>query len=529
MNQEIKQRNELHAKLWNMADSLRSTSGMEANEFKDYILGLIFYRYISEHQVNEFNEKLHISVKDFYKEDPRECRNAAIESLALGYFIEPEYLFENLVIDIVQGKFEIKKIADAFKNYSDSTKGKESEEELSNLFNDVNLASEKLGKTYKDKGELIAKLIKSINNIDFKFLDSQIDVLGDAYEYLIGQFAASGGKKAGEFYTPQQVSKLLSLIVTENLEKVKFISDPTCGSGSLLIQVANKLKEKNIDFAKIYGQELKTNTCNLAKMNLLVHSIDFNKFSIYQGDTLKHPSEDQKEYGKMDIVVANPPFSAIWEPNVMMEKDERFSGAGRLAPKSYADYAFVEHMIHNLSQTGCMAVVLPHGPLFRGGTEEVIRKYLVETRNYLDTVIGLPENLFYGTTIAACICVFKKNKVNNDVYFINASNDFDKGKKQNFLRDEHIKKIVDAYSSKKEIEKYAHLATLEELKKNQFNLNISRYVDIFEEEIDKKQVKEEIKQLSGEISNLLKEFNELVPKVEEAIQKALNFEEDEKV
>jgi len=294
-----------------MADSLRSTSGMEANEFKDYILGLIFYRYISEHQVNEFNEKLHISVKDFYKEDPRECRNAAIESLALGYFIEPEYLFENLVIDIVQGKFEIKKIADAFKNYSDSTKGKESEEELSNLFNDVNLASEKLGKTYKDKGELIAKLIKSINNIDFKFLDSQIDVLGDAYEYLIGQFAASGGKKAGEFYTPQQVSKLLSLIVTENLEKVKFISDPTCGSGSLLIQVANKLKEKNIDFAKIYGQELKTNTCNLAKMNLLVHSIDFNKFSIYQSDTLKHPSEDQKEYGKMDIVVANPPFSAI--------------------------------------------------------------------------------------------------------------------------------------------------------------------------------------------------------------------------
>jgi len=212
-----------------------------------------------------------------------------------------------------------------------------------------------------------------------------------------------------------------------------------------------------------------------------------------------------------------------------MEKDERFSGAGRLAPKSYADYAFVEHMIHNLSQTGCMAVVLPHGPLFRGGAEEVIRKYLVETRNYLDTVIGLPENLFYGTTIAACICVFKKNKVNNDVYFINASNDFDKGKKQNFLRDEHIKKIVDAYSSKKEIEKYAHLATLEELKKNQFNLNISRYVDIFEEEIDKKQVKEEIKQLSGEISNLLKEFNELVPKVEEAIQKALNFEEDEKV
>jgi len=293
-----------------MADSLRSTSGMEASEFKDYILGLIFYRYISEHEVNEFNEKLHRSIEDFYKDDLMECKEIAINKLGLGYFIEPEYLFNNLVNIIIEGKFEIKILADAFRNYSDSTKGQLSEDELSNLFNDVNLNSEKLGKTYKDRGELIAKLIRSINDIEFKFLDSQIDVLGDTYEYLIGQFAANAGKKAGEFYTPQQVSKLLSLLVTKDLEKVKFISDPTCGSGSLLIQVANRLKEKDVNYGKIYGQELKTNTCNLAKMNLLVHNINFNKFSIYQGDTLKHPSEEQREYGKMDIVVANPPFSA---------------------------------------------------------------------------------------------------------------------------------------------------------------------------------------------------------------------------
>lgn len=509
MNQEIKQRNELHTKLWNMADSLRSTSGMEASEFKDYILGLIFYRYISEHEVNEFNEKLHRSIEDFYKDDSMECKEIAINKLGLGYFIEPEYLFNNLVNIIIEGKFEIKILADAFRNYSDSTKGQLSEDELSNLFNDVNLNSEKLGKTYKDRGELIAKLIRSINDIEFKFLDSQIDVLGDTYEYLIGQFAANAGKKAGEFYTPQQVSKLLSLLVTKDLEKVKFISDPTCGSGSLLIQVANRLKEKDVNYGKIYGQELKTNTCNLAKMNLLVHNINFNKFSIYQGDTLKHPSEEQREYGKMDIVVANPPFSANWEPNGTMEKDERFSSAGRLAPKSYADYAFVEHMINSLSKTGCMAVVLPHGPLFRGGAEEVIRRYLTETRNYLDTVIGLPENLFYGTTIAACICVFKKNKINNNVYFINASSDFDKGKNQNFLRDEHIQKIIDAYSSKNEIVKYAHLATLEELKENEFNLNISRYVDTFEEEpeINLNKVMNEIHKLDEENEKITEELN----------------------
>ena len=504
---EITQKRELHTKLWKMANSLRGN--MDANEFKDYILGLIFYRYICEHEESEFNDKLHISVDDLFKSNPKQCREIAILNLGLGYFIEPQYLFDRMVETIKTGDFELEILSNAFKAYSDSTKGQESEEQLSKLFNDVNLTSDKLGSTYKEKGELIGKLIIAIDEINFDFMDSKIDLLGDAYEYLIGQFAASAGKKAGEFYTPQQVSKLLSMIVTKDLTDVKCISDPACGSGSLLIQVADRLKEKNGKFIHIYGQELNTTTCNLARMNMLVHKVDFNKFTIHQGDTLKSPSADQREYGKMDIVVANPPFSANWDPNSTMEKDERFSGAGKLAPKSYADYAFVEHMINSLSANGCMAVVLPHGPLVRGNAEGVIRQYLVETRNYLDTVIGLPENLFYGTTIAACICVFKKNKTDRNVYFIDASKYFEKGKNQNILRDEDIQRIMDAYASKKDIDKYAHLASIEELQENEFNLNIPRYVDTFEEEeeIDLNEVMAEYHRLDEEDKKITKELN----------------------
>lgn len=504
---EMTQKRELHTKLWKMANSLRGN--MDANEFKDYILGLIFYRYISEHEESEFKNKLHASVEEIHDKAPDKCKEIAIINLGLGYFIEPKYLFKSLAKEIGTGSFELEHLTTAFRNYSDSTKGQESEEQLSKLFNDVNLTSDKLGSTYKEKSELVGKLISSIEEINFDFMNSKIDLLGDAYEYLIGQFAASAGKKAGEFYTPQQVSKLLSLLVTKDLKDVKCISDPACGSGSLLIQVANRLNEKNGKYIHIYGQELNTTTCNLARMNMLVHHVDFNKFTIHQGDTLKNPSEDQKTYGKMDIVVANPPFSAEWDPNSTMEKDERFSGAGKLAPKSYADYAFVQHMINSLSATGCMAVVLPHGPLFRGNAEKVIRQYLVESRNYLDTVIGLPENLFYGTTIAACICVFKKNKTDRNVYFIDASKYFEKGKNQNLLRDEDIDRIMDAYSSKKEIDKFAHLASIEELKENEFNLNIPRYVDTFEEEeeIDIQAVMAEYKKLDEEDKKITKELN----------------------
>lgn len=505
-NIEINQKKELQSKLWKMANTLRGN--MDANEFKDYILGLIFYRYVCEHEEHEFNGINFDFNESSYQNDPDKYRDCALNKLCLGYFIEPKYLFKNLVNDIKNGTFELEKLTEAFENFSNSTKVPNSKEQLSKLFKDINLSSDKLGTSYKEKGELISKLITNLDEIDFnKFKDSEIDLLGDAYEYLISQFAASAGKKAGEFYTPQKVSKLLSLIVTKDITDVKHISDPTCGSGSLLIQVIKNIKGR---YQKIYGQELNTTTCNLARMNLLIHKVDFEKFVISQGDVLKNPSEDQKKEGNMDIVVANPPFSAQWEPNSSMEQDLRFSDAGQLAPKSKADYAFVEHMIHSLSANGIMAIVLPHGPLFRGQSEGNIRKYLVEVKNYLDTVISLPEKLFYGTSIATTICIFKKNKSDRSIYFIDASKNFEKNKNQNILRDQDIEKILDAYSNKKEIPQYAHLATFEELKENDFNLNISRYVDVTKEEepINLQEVMQNYDYLKKENQEITKQINQ---------------------
>ena len=507
---QSKQQSELHTQLWACANDLRGN--MDASEFKNYILGLIFYRFLSEQLLEKVNKELededNVTYEEAFNSDDYKDDIISILLEELGYVIEPQFLWNHIVDLINEEKFNITILANAINSINESTLGQKSQEDFNGLFEDMDLNSNKLGKTEPDRTKLISKVILKINAIDFKFKDTEIDVLGDAYEYLIGQFAASAGKKAGEFYTPQQVSRLLSLLVTNDLTDVKYISDPTCGSGSLLIQVAEKLKEKKGKYIHIYGQELNTTTCNLARMNLLVHNVNFNKFSIYQGDTLKSPSDEQREYGKMDIVVANPPFSTKWDPNSTMEKDDRFSSAGKLAPKSYADYAFVQHMINSLSGTGRMAVVLPHGPLFRSGAESIIRKYLVETRNYLDTVIGLPANLFYGTSIPACICVFKKDKKDRNVYFIDASKDFEKGKNQNLLRNEDIEKIIDAYTTKREIEKYAHLASIEELTENDFNLNIPRYVDTFEEEeeIDIQAVMADIKKLESERADLDKQI-----------------------
>lgn len=500
----INQTRELQAKLWKMANELRGN--MDANEFKDYILALIFYRYVSEREESE----LPGDINNINNKDISMYESFIKTNRQLGFFIQPQYLFNSLVKQINQNTFDLEILSKAFQGFCDSTKGLKSENSLSKLFNDINLYSEKLGSNFLEKSNLISKLILSINEISFSVSNSEIDILGNAYEYLIGKFAASAGKKAGEFYTPRQVSKLLSCIVTKDINgNIGFISDPTCGSGSLLIQCANRLREKNYRYKKIFGQELNTTTCNLARMNMLIHKFGFEDFEIDQGDVLKNPSEVQREEGKMSIIVANPPFSAHWDPNSSMEKDPRFSGAGYLAPKTKADYAFVLHMIHNLAQDGIMAIILPHGPLFRGQAEGQIREYLVKNKNYLDCVIGLPENLFYGTSIAATICVFKKNKENNCIYFIDASKDFEKAKNQNILRDEDIEKILKAYGEKSEIPHYAHLATYEELEQNDFNLNISRYVDTSEEEtpIDINATMQEYSQLKKENQKITQELN----------------------
>lgn len=355
---------------------------------------------------------------------------------------------------------------------------------------------------------MISEVIKHLNDINFNFEDTEMDVLGNAYEYLIGQFASNAGKKAGEFYTPAQASKLLAMITTTGKEKVKSAYDPTCGSGSLLLKVA-----RYTDVSSFYGQELNTTTYNLARMNMILHGVKFNDFEIKQGNTLEDPQHLDKRF---DIVVANPPFSQKWSADDSFLSDERFASYGKLAPSSKADFAFIQHMIYQLDNNGTMAVIVPHGVLFRGASEGVIRKYLLKEKNYIDAIIGLPANIFYGTSIPTCVIVVRKNrKPEDDVLFIDGSNDFEKSKNQNYLRDEDVEKIVDTYRNRKEIEKYSKKVSMKEIEENDYNLNIPRYVDTFEEEeeINLDEVVEKIEKLSEEekeVDNIIKGFcNEL--------------------
>jgi type I restriction enzyme M protein len=319
--------------------------------------------------------------------------------------------------------------------------------------------------------------------------------LGDAYEYLIGKFASGAGKKAGEFYTPPQVSTVLAKIVTTGKTKLKSIYDPTCGSGSLLLRVAREVSE----VSNYYGQELNRTTYNLARMNMILHNVHYRKFDLRQEDTLEHPQHLGMQF---EAIVANPPFSAQWSANPIFTSDDRFSQYGKLAPGSKADFAFVQHMIYHLAENGTMAIVLPHGALFRGGAERHIRKYLIEDRNYLDAVIGLPVNVFYGTSIPTCIMVFKKCRENpEDVLFIDASQYYEKQKTQNVLREIDIDKIIDTYRKFVEADKYSKRVSLTQIIENDYNLNIPRYIDTFEveEEIDIEAIAKELKTLDTEL------------------------------
>lgn len=506
---QSKQQAELHSKLWSMANDLRGT--MDASEFKNYILGLIFYRFLSEKLVKYVNTRLlnrdNISYEEAWKNE--DYREAIVEDLIkdseCGYVIEPDYLFSSLIKLIETGNFDISILNKAIGKLQDSTFGNASQRDFENLFEDMDLNSSKLGRGETEKSKLIGIIMQKINDIDFDFDDTEIDVLGDAYEYLIGQFAASAGKKAGEYYTPQQVSNILAQIVTLDNKDIKNVYDPTCGSGSLLLRVA---KQKDVKVSSFFGQEKVGTTYNLARMNMLLHNVPFSRFDIYNGDTLENPSEKHMEM-RFQAIVANPPYSVNWSADEKFLDDERFSAYGKLAPKSKADFAFIQHMIYVLDDNGTMAVVLPHGVLFRGASEGAIRQYLVEKKNYLDAVIGLPANIFYGTSIPTCILVFKKCRKYNDVLFIDASKDFEAGKNQNRLRDEDIEKIVSTYKDRKEIEKYSHKATMEEIEENEYNLNIPRYVDTFEEEeeIDLDVVTAELERIDKEDKEITEELN----------------------
>jgi len=497
------QKKALEQQLWNIANTLRGK--MDADEFRDYILGFIFYKYLSEKMEDYANEILVEDGITYFEISGSEDEEDYIDAIKeesiekLGYFLRPEELFSKVAargnsnID----NFILEDLTGILRNIEQTTMGTESEDDFNDLFSDMDLTSNKLGKTVEAKNKLIVQVLTHLDKINFELKNHDRDVLGDAYEYLIGQFAAGAGKKAGEFYTPQQVSSILAKIVTVGKSKLKSVYDPTCGSGSLLLRVA---KEVN-DVSNFYGQELNRTTYNLARMNMIMHDVHYRKFNIKQEDTLEHPQHLEDRF---EAIVANPPFSAKWSANDLFLSDDRFSQYGKLAPSSKADFAFVQHMIHHLDENGTMAIVLPHGVLFRGAAEGHIRKYLIEDRNYLDAVIGLPANIFYGTSIPTSILVFKKCREDSDnVLFIDASNEFEKVKNQNYLTTDNIEKIVDTYASRTEIEKYSHLASMDEIRENDYNLNIPRYVDTFEEEeaIDLDSVSSQLQALDSEMTN----------------------------
>lgn len=464
---------------------------MDADEFRDYILGFIFYKYLSEkmhlyaNQILEADGIDYLEVKEGTKKGEaylEAIQREAVEQL--GFFLKPSELFSqvakrgNTPLEDGGSTFILGDLTKILDNIERSTMGTESEDDFDKLFEDLDLTSTKLGRTEKAKNELIAKVLQHLDEIDFELSDSESDVLGDAYEYLIGKFASGAGKKAGEFYTPQQVSTVLARLVTTGKKRLKSVYDPTCGSGSLLLRVAREVEE----VGAFYGQELNRTTYNLARMNMILHDVHYRRFNLKQEDTLEHPQHVDMRF---EAVVANPPFSAKWSARELFKGDDRFSQYGVLAPKTKADFAFVQHMIHHLDENGQMAVVLPHGVLFRGAAEGHIRRYLVEDLNILDAVIGLPPNLFYGTGIPTCILVVKKCRENpDDIIFIDASGSehFEKTKNQNTLRKQDIDDIIDTYRQRKTVDKYSYVAKLDEIKENEFNLNIPRYVDTFEPE-----------------------------------------------
>ncbi|MFC4994282.1 type I restriction-modification system subunit M [Rubritalea tangerina] len=507
------QKKQLESQLWNIANTLRGKMG--ADEFRDYILGFIFFKYLSE--------KMHLYANSLLTEediteftdidetsaDGKEMLEAIEEeSVAnLGYFLYPSELFHALAKKGAQAKdnFILEDLTKVLKHIETSTQGSDSEDDFEALFEEIDLDSSKLGKTVNQRNDLIAKVFTHLDAIDFKLDDVEADVLGDAYEYLIGQFASGAGKKAGEFYTPQQVSTILAKIVTADKQSgertLKSVYDPTCGSGSLLLRVAKEVE----DVDGFYGQEMNPTTYNLARMNMILHDVHFSRFDLRNEDTLEHPAKEHADL-RFEAIVANPPFSAKWSASTIHETDERFSDYGKLAPKTKADFAFVQHMVHHLDENGTMACVLPHGVLFRGAAEGVIRKYLIAERNYLHAVIGLPANIFFGTGIPTCILVLKKNRhgvdsKTDDVLFIDASQGFEKVGNQNQLRTEDIEKIVSTYTARESLEKFSHLATRAEIEENDYNLNIPRYVDTFEEEepVDLSAVADELVALENEM------------------------------
>lgn len=521
---DLENSKDLISVLWSGADILRSK--MDANEYKDYLLGIVFYKYLSDSFLIKVYDLIYDekpdSLKaalDAYKEaledESAEELKEQIKS-ECHYVIEPDLTYTCFADAARNNSFNREQLQKAFNNIE------QSDPLFVDLFTDIDLYSSRLGAGDQKQSDTISNLIKEIDKADL--LNSDAEILGNAYEYLIGQFASETGKKAGEFYTPQAVSKILTRIAIAGQEDRKGLSvyDPCMGSGSLLLNAKKYAAEP--DYIKYYGQELNTSTFNLARMNMFLHGIVPENQVLRNGDTLDGdwPTGEETDF---NMVLMNPPYSAKWSAAAGFLQDERFSDYGVLAPKSKADYAFLLHGLYHLKNNGTMAIVLPHGVLFRGAAEGKIREKLLRSGN-IYAVIGLPANLFYNTSIPTCIVVLKKHRDGRDVLFIDASQKFEKGKKQNAMTDEHIDAVMELYKNRKTVEKESYLASFEDIEKNDFNLNIPRYVDNFEEEeeIDLDELltsisttDDEIEKTQAEFITLLKELTSTDEKIEASL------------
>lgn len=536
----LQEKDKLGKTLWNIADQLRGA--MMANAFQDYMLSFLFLRYISDNYIDAVKKELgsdypiaeEIVILKEEDEAKTPIRPTALSvwyknnnedvvdfekqmRRKIHYVIKPEYLWNNIYeLARTQNEDMLKILEKGFEYIENES----FERTFQGLFSEINLSSEKLGKTYTERNTKLCKIITKIaaGIADFS---TDTDILGDAYEYLIGQFAANSGQKAGEFYTPQPLSTILSRIVTLDSQepkngkknKIDKVLDFACGSGSLLLNVRHQLKGS---VGKIYGQEKNITTYNLARMNMILHGVKDSEFEIHHGDSLLNDWEILNEMNpakkmEFDAIVANPPFSYRWEPTEELGKNFRFKNYG-LAPKSAADFAFLLHGFHFLREDGTMAIILPHGVLFRGGAEERIRTKLLKD-GHIDTVIGLPSNLFFNTGIPVCILVLKKCKKSDDVLFINASKCFDKGKRQNTLSHIHIDTIIETYQNREpKIERYSRCVSMDEIEKNGYNLNISRYVSTAKEEkvIDLKEVNKKLIALEDKIIDASERHNKFL-------------------
>jgi len=516
--------------LWAIADQLRGAMG--ADDFRDYMLSFLFLRYLSDNYEQA-------AKKELGADYPKPADGETSPPLALWYDANPgdvvefEKQMRRKVHYVIEPGFLWGSIVHLAKTQSDKLLGtlqsgfKYIEEDsfqrnFQGLFSEINLASDKLGRSYDERNAKLCSIISELAR-GMALFSTDTDTLGDAYEYLIGQFAAGSGKKAGEFYTPQQISSILSAIVTLDGQapetgprnKLESVFDFACGSGSLLLNIRHRVKQQGGSIGKICGQEYNITTYNLARMNMLLHGVKDTEFEIYHGDTLTNAWDFLRETNpakrpQFDAVVANPPFSYRWDPTDAISEDMRFKNHG-VAPKSAADFAFLLHGLHYLKDDGVMAIILPHGVLFRGGAEDRIRRKLL-TDGHIDTVIGLPANLFYSTGIPVCILVLKKCKKPDDVLFINAAEHFEKGKRQNQLTDTHITRIVDTYQHRKEADRYARRVSMKEIADNDYNLNISRYVSTAqaEAEVDLAAVHAELVRIDGEVRAATAKHNDFL-------------------